>query len=233
MKGQEILYLYAMNLSETEENYLKAIFHICKIDGQAASTNAIAKQLSMTAASVSDMIKKLAEKDLLVYEKYKGASLSAEGNKIAIRLVRKHRLWEVFLVDKLGFKWDEVHDVAEQLEHIKSPELITRLDEFLAFPKIDPHGDPIPDEEGRIEKMALKKLSTFDEGAQLTLMGVSDTSAEFLKYLNQLGLELGAELTIKEKFTFDHSQAVHLKDGKEIIISQQVANCLLVSQTDL
>lgn len=222
-----------MNLSETEENYLKAVFHICKIDGQAASTNAIAHQLSTTAASVSDMIKKLAEKKLLVYEKYKGANLSEEGNRIAIRLVRKHRLWEVFLVDKLGFKWDEVHDVAEQLEHIKSPELITKLDEFLDFPKFDPHGDPIPDEEGRFEKLALKKLSSFEQGEKLTLMGVSDTSAEFLKYLNQLGLELGAELNIKEKYPFDQSHAVELKDKREIVISQQVANCLLVAQMEV
>ncbi len=217
-----------MNLSETEENYLKAIFHICKIDGQAASTNAVASSLSTTAASASDMIKKLAEKKLLVYEKYKGANLSPEGTVIAIRLVRKHRLWEVFLVDKLGFKWDEVHDVAEQLEHVKSPELIKRLDEFLEFPKSDPHGDPIPDEEGRFEKMALKKLSSFDKGAQLILMGVSDTSAEFLKYLNQLGLELGVQLTLGEKYQFDHSHVIQLESKKEIIVSQQVANCLLV-----
>ncbi|MCB0509446.1 MAG: metal-dependent transcriptional regulator, partial [Bacteroidetes bacterium] len=195
-----------MNLSETEENYLKAVFHICQTEAKTASTNAISARLQTTAASVSDMIKKLSDKDLIAYEKYKGVSLTKEGKQIAIRLIRKHRLWEVFLVEKLGFKWDEVHDVAEQLEHIKSPELIKKLDLFLDFPKFDPHGDPIPDEEGKMHNLALQKLSLCLEGNVVVLMGVADSSVDFLQYLNQLGLHLGLEIRIGKKFPFDQSQ---------------------------
>lgn len=218
-----------MNLSETEENYLKAVFYICKIDGQAASTNAIAARLSTTAASVSDMIKRLADKDLLVYEKYKGANLSEEGQLIALKLVRKHRLWEVFLVEKLGFKWDEVHEVAEQLEHIKSPELIAKLDSFLNYPKYDPHGDPIPDADGKFENLSLKKLNQCKENEEVVFLGVSDTSADFLQYLNLLGLSLGQSFKLGKKFPFDQSQElILLSENKQIVVSQLVANHLLV-----
>lgn len=219
-----------MNLSETEENYLKAVFYICQAEDKTASTNAISARLQTTAASVSDMIKKLAEKDLISYEKYKGVSLTREGKQIAIRLIRKHRLWEVFLVEKLGFKWDEVHDVAEQLEHIKSPELIKKLDIFLGFPRFDPHGDPIPDEEGKMQNLALQKLSICIEGEAVVLMGVSDSSVDFLQYLNELGLHLGLELTVGKKFPFDQSQELLLAGNKQIVVSQQVASFLLVKQ---
>lgn len=219
-----------MNLSETEENYLKAVYHISKEEGNAASTNAISAKLATSAASVSDMIKRLADKDLVVYEKYKGALLSESGKAIAVRLIRKHRLWEVFLVDKLGFKWDEVHEVAEQLEHIKSPELILRLDQFLGFPKADPHGDPIPDEEGKMEKLALKKLSSFKEGDKLVLMGVADSSVDFLQYLNQQGLQLGLIVQVGVKFPFDNSQELIFEDGEKVVVSQLVANSLLVKK---
>lgn len=219
-----------MNLSETEENYLKAVYYICNEEGPAASTNAISSRLTTSAASVSDMLKKLAEKELLVYEKYKGASLSKTGHSLAVRLIRKHRLWEVFLVDKLGFKWDEVHEVAEQLEHVKSPDLILRLDEFLGYPKADPHGDPIPDEHGNMEKLALKKLASFNEGDKLILMGVSDSSVDFLQYLNQQGLQLGLEVTLGKKFPFDKSQELFVKDANHIVVSHQVANNLLACE---
>lgn len=219
-----------MNLSETEENYLKAVYYLSSEDGNAASTNAISARLSTSAASVSDMIKRLADKDLLVYEKYKGASLSSTGRAIAVRLIRKHRLWEVFLVDKLGFKWDEVHEVAEQLEHVKSPELILKLDHYLGYPKADPHGDPIPDEEGRIEKLALNNLSNFKEGDEVVLMGVSDSSVDFLQYLNQQGLHLGLSLRLGKKFPFDQSQELILQKGEKVLISQLVAKSLLVRE---
>lgn len=218
-----------MNLSETEENYLKAIFYICKTENNAASTNAIASRLQTTAASVSDMIKKLADKALLDYEKYKGATLSSEGTKIAVKLIRKHRLWEVFLVDKLGFKWDEVHDVAEQLEHIKSPELVKRLDQFLAFPRFDPHGDPIPNENGEFEKLSLQKLNSFKENDEVVLMGVSDTSVDFLQYLNQLGLSLGLKIKLGKIYAFDLSQELILENNK-IVVSPLVASNLLVNK---
>ena len=187
-----------MNLSETEENYLKAVYHICQEGNNAASTNAISAKLNTSAASVSDMIKRLADKDLLVYEKYKGASLSKSGQTIAVRLIRKHRLWEVFLVDKLGFKWDEVHEVAEQLEHVKSPELILKLDQYLGYPKADPHGDPIPDEEGKMEKLALKKMNSFTEGDVLVLMGVSDSSVAFFTILESTRLTFGIICNLRQ-----------------------------------
>ena len=219
-----------MNLSETEENYLKAVYYLCSEDGNAASTNAISARLSTSAASVSDMIKKLAEKDLLVYEKYKGASLSSSGQTIAVRLIRKHRLWEVFLVEKLGFKWDEVHAVAEQLEHVRSPELILKLDQFLGFPKNDPHGDPIPDEEGRMEKRELKKITAFKEGDEFVLMGVSDSSVDFLQYLNQQGLHLGLAVKLGRTYPFDQSQELMVKGSNKIVVSKQVASHLLGKQ---
>ena len=176
------------------------------------------------------MVKRLADKDLLVYEKYKGASLSKSGQMIAVRLIRKHRLWEVFLVDKLGFKWDEVHEVAEQLEHVKSPELILKLDQYLGYPKSDPHGDPIPDGEGKMEKLALKKLNSFAEGTALVLMGVSDSSVDFLQYLNQQGLQLGLVVKLGKKFPFDQSQELIIDGAKQIVVSQQVASHLLVKK---
>ena len=151
-------YNYMFSLSE--ENYLKSIYHLEAIHGKGISTNSIAKKLETKASSVTDMIKKLAEKEVLVYKKYQGVSLKTLGRKEAITIVRKHRLWEVFLVDKLNFSWDEVHDVAEQLEHIKSPKLIDELDVFLGFPKMDPHGDPIPDKEGNFQKIEKRLLST-------------------------------------------------------------------------
>lgn len=218
-----------MNLSETEENYLKALYYICSNGDVAASTNAISARLETSAASVSDMVKRLADKDLVIYEKYKGAFLSKKGKTIAVGLVRKHRLWEFFLVDKLGFRWDQVHEVAEQLEHVKSPELILKLDQFLGFPKADPHGDPIPDASGNIQRLALKKLSSFSENDELILMGVSDSSVEFLQYLNQQGLNLGAKVKLGSKFPFDQSQELHLENKLKVVISLHVANSLLVN----
>ncbi|MBL6876023.1 MAG: metal-dependent transcriptional regulator [Chitinophagales bacterium] len=221
-----------MNLSETEENYLKALYYICTDGDAAASTNAISARLETSAASVSDMIKRLADKDLVIYEKYKGAFLSKKGKTIAVGLVRKHRLWEFFLVDKLGFRWDQVHEVAEQLEHVKSPELILKLDQFLGFPKSDPHGDPIPDAAGNIQRLALRKLSSFSENDELILMGVSDSSVEFLQYLNQQGLNLGAKVKLGSKFPFDQSQELHLENKLKVVISLHVANSLLVKKVN-
>lgn len=216
-----------MNFSETEENYIKAVFYICQQGQDAANTNAIASRLQTKAASVSDMIKKLAEKKILSYEKYKGVSLTKEGKKIALRLVRKHRLWEVFLVEKLGFKWDEVHEMAEQLEHIKSPDLIKRLDAFLDYPKIDPHGDPIPNEDGVIEKIELQKLSIYKENDTVQLMGVADSSTDFLQYLSQLNLSIGKTIKLGKKISFDNSQELYTNEGKIVVSKQVVANLLV------
>lgn len=218
-----------MQLSETEENYLKAIFSLGFPNGEKVNTNAIAGKLSTTPASVTDMLKKLSEKELISYEKYKGVSLSETGELVAKKLVRKHRIWEVFLVDKLGFNWDEVHEVAEQLEHIQSPLLVTRLDRFLGYPKSDPHGDPIPDEEGNMQVASNLKLSELSVGDKAVIVGVNDTTSEFLQYLNQLNIGLGLKVTVVQKVNFDLSMEIET-DTNSVMISKQVAENLWVKK---
>lgn len=214
--------------SFTEENYLKAIYHLSKDDGSVVTTNKISETINTTAASVSDMLKKLAEKKLISYIKYQGATLTDSGRRAATSIIRKHRLWEVFLVDKLGFKWDEVHDIAEELEHINSPELVNRLDEFLGFPKNDPHGDPIPDNEGNFQHKQLTRVSKLVAGQQGSISGVSEHSSVFLQYLEKTGLTLGAVLRIKEVQEFDGSVMLTIDNFKEITISREVAKNILV-----
>jgi len=213
--------------SYTEENYLKIIYHLAEktINVQ---TNAIAEQMQTKPASVTDMIKKLADKGLVDYVKYQGVTLTETGKNTAIDIVRKHRLWEVFLVDKLNFKWDEVHDVAEELEHIRSTELIERLDEFLGFPKADPHGDPIPDKNGRFAKTQLIKLIELKVGDTGTITGVSQHSSAFLKHLEKLGLTLGKKIKISDVTDFDGSVEIQLAD-KQVNISREVAKHILIS----
>ena len=175
-------------LSFAEENYLKAIYHLAEQSGQSVSTNAIADELNTKAASVTDMIKRLSSKGVLSYQKYKGVYVSEAGKIAALQVIRKHRLWETFLVAKLKFNWDEVHEVAEQLEHIKSPLLIKRLDELLGHPKFDPHGDPIPDENGEYKekpKTPLFELQIEQSGIVVT---VQDDSPAFLQYLKKIGI---------------------------------------------
>ncbi|RZL20212.1 MAG: metal-dependent transcriptional regulator, partial [Pedobacter sp.] len=179
--------------SYTEENYLKTIYHLSVVNNPV-QTNAIAEKMQTKAASVTDMLKKLAEKELVDYVKYQGVSLTEGGKATAINIIRKHRLWEVFLVDKLGFKWDQVHEVAEELEHIKSTLLTERLDEFLDFPKVDPHGDPIPDKYGNFADLSFVKLSKLNTGDKGTITGVSEHSSAFLKHLEKLGLTLGKKI---------------------------------------
>ena len=198
--------------SFTEENYLKAIFFLSRNENKGVSTNAIAKRLDTKPASVTDMLKKLSDKELILYKKYKGVELTKNGETVAINIIRKHRLWEYFLVNKLGFGWDEVHEVAEQLEHIQSPKLTNSLDAFLEFPKYDPHGDPIPDKNGIFPKHSRDTLDTFDTGSQLTVTGVRNSSPEFLKYLEKLGVDLGCPVEILEIEDFDKSMSVKIKD---------------------
>lgn len=218
------------HMSQTEENYLKAIFKISEKTGKTASTNAIAKALKTSAASVTDMIKRLSEKSLIHYEKYKGVTLTEEGNTIATHLIRKHRLWEVFLVEQLHFSWDEVHEIAEQLEHIKSSELVERLDEYLNFPKFDPHGDPIPDAEGNFTFRKQLPLSELKEGDKAVVVGVQDHSPAFLRYLERLELTLGAELILMERFEYDESVRIQLPGGAEQVLSKKVTQNLFVQQ---
>ena len=178
----------------SEENYLKTIYHLTTTVNSEVSTNAIAEKMETKASSVTDMLKKLAEKDLVNYIKYQGVSLTEKGNLSAKMIVRKHRLWEVFLVEKLDFSWDEVHDIAEQLEHIKSDKLINKLDDFLDNPTEDPHGDPIPDANGKIIKKEQLLLSDVKESKIGICVGVKDTSSEFLKYLDKQGIALGSKI---------------------------------------
>jgi DtxR family Mn-dependent transcriptional regulator len=216
-------------LSSTEENYLKAIFQLSEKQLESISTNAIAEHLQTSAASVTDMLKRLTDKGLTLYEKYKGVRLSTEGRKIATQLVRKHRLWETFMVDILGFTWDEVHPIAEQLEHIQSEELVNRLERFLGYPKFDPHGDPIPDAEGNftyLEQMSLADLPILQRAV---VVGVRDHSPAFLKYLAQLQLQLGAEIELQARNDYDHSLMLLLGKQQQII-TYKVAQNLMVQR---
>jgi DtxR family Mn-dependent transcriptional regulator len=180
------------------------------------------------AASVTDMLRKLADKGWVNYQKYQGVRLSPAGEKIALSIVRKHRLWEVFLVDKMGFNWDEVHEIAEQLEHIESDELVQKLDAYLGFPKTDPHGDPIPNKEGILPELAYLHLSDIKAGKNCKLMGVAQDSAVFLQLLTKLNLSLGAKLAILEINEFDRSFFVSINDAEPIFISHEVAKNILV-----
>ncbi|WP_408045355.1 metal-dependent transcriptional regulator [Tenacibaculum litopenaei] len=213
--------------SQAEENYIKTIYHLEALSSKGISTNAIAKKLDTKASSVTDMIKKLSEKEVVLYKKYQGVTLTEFGSKTAVSIIRKHRLWEVFLVNKLNFSWDEVHEVAEQLEHIKSPKLIDELDAFLDFPKRDPHGDPIPDKDGNlqiIEKSLLAQLKVGDRGI---CIGVDDSSSEFLQFLDKQGIALGKQIEILDKEPFDGSLQIKLNE-KTISISNKIANNLYI-----
>lgn len=214
-------------LSKSEENYLKAIFHLSVKSEKGISTNAIAQQLDTKASSVTDMVKKLAEKELVFYKKYQGVTLTNSGENVAANVIRKHRLWEVLLVDKLNFNWDEVHDVAEQLEHIHSEKLINELDAFLGHPTHDPHGDPIPDKEGNINFSEKELLSVIATDKVAVCVGVKDTSSDFLRYLDKQGIALGKEIKVLEKEAFDNSMSVQI-DGNTFAISQQISNNIYV-----
>jgi DtxR family Mn-dependent transcriptional regulator len=215
-------------LTITEENYLKAILKLTIDKGEKVATNAISAEMSTTAASVTDMLKKLAEKKLITYEKYYGVRLSKSGEQVAKSLVRKHRLWEVFLVEKLGFAWDEVHDMAEQLEHVRSDELVLRLEKYLGNPKFDPHGDPIPDEKGNMQERKQIALSDMQPGQKGVVVGVKDTAAAFLKFLDSLSISLGTGIQVKEKIQYDQSILLKLASGKELMLSKQVGDNLFI-----
>ena len=214
----------------SEENYLKTIYHLTIISDSEISTNAIAEKMETKASSVTDMLKKLAEKDLVNYKKYQGVSLTEQGKIAAKMIVRKHRLWEVFLVDTLNFSWDEVHDIAEQLEHIKSEKLINKLDDFLGNPTEDPHGDPIPDANGQIVKIEKQLLSELYENQVGICVGVKDTSSEFLKYLDKQGIALGSKIEIIGKESFDLSLKIKV-DERDLSISNKIASNLFVKVT--
>jgi len=209
----------------SEKNYLKTIYHLTSVLENEISTNAIAEKMETKASSVTDMLKKLAEKGLVHYKKYQGVSLTEKGLLSAKMIVRKHRLWEVFLVEKLAFSWDEVHDIAEQLEHIKSEQLVNKLDAFLNFPTEDPHGDPIPNAEGNIIKIEKQLLSELLEKQTGICVGVKDTSTEFLQYLDKQGICLGSKIDIKFKEIFELSLKISI-NGSEMTSSNKIASNL-------
>ena len=218
-------------LSKSEENYLKAIFHLSVKAEKGISTNAIAQQLDTKASSVTDMVKKLSEKGLVLYVKYHGVTLTDKGEKIAANVIRKHRLWEVLLVQKFNFNWDEVHEVAEQLEHIHSKKLINEMDAFLGFPKHDPHGDPIPDKDGNINFLEKSLLSTIGVNMKAVCVGVKDTSSDFLRYLDKQEIALGKEIAVLEKEAFDNSMLIRIGTN-EFTISQQIATNIYVKNKE-
>ncbi|MCZ8089786.1 metal-dependent transcriptional regulator [Flavobacterium sp.] len=214
-------------MTTSEENYLKVIYHLSLVSPKGVNTNAIAGMLDTKASSVTDMLKKLSDKDLVSYQKYQGVTLTENGFRSAKMIVRKHRLWEVFLVEKLGFAWYEVHDIAEELEHIKSETLINKLDEYLHFPSFDPHGDPIPDVNGVMKKVNKLLLSEVELHKEYQCVGVKHSSSEFLQYLDKQKIALGSKIVVKEKESFDDTLLVEV-NSKEITISNKIANNLYV-----
>ena len=219
-----------MLLTKNEEDYVKALFYLIVESGQTtAGTNQLADYLNLAPASVNGMLKKLKAKELVVYEKYGKLQLSKSGRKIAIKMIRQHRLWETFLCNQLNFKWEEVHEVAEQLEHIKSEKLVNELDKYLGYPKRDPHGAAIPSTNGEYHYIEKKTLSEMTKGGRCKLIGVKDSSAPLLKYITQIGLALGSELFIKEIREFDNTFVLEF-EGSEEVVSQKFASNVFVDQ---
>ncbi len=216
-------------VSQTEENYLKALFHLTReTEGQTeAGTNELADYLEVKPASANDMLKKLKEKEYVSYEKYGKITLTKKGKDIAVEIVRKHRLWETFLYEKMSFTWDEVHEVAEQLEHIKSQKLVEQLERFLDFPEIDPHGDPIPNSKGEIKKIVRKSLSEVGVGRVCKLVAVKDGSVAFLQYVSQLGLGLNSKIRVINRQEFDGSMEIEI-NNQRFTVSQKFGNNLFV-----
>ncbi len=217
-----------MQYSASKENYLKAIFHLQQ-EQENVSTNALAEALQTKPASVTDMLKKLKLQKLLQYEKYYGVKLTPEGKKVALLIIRKHRLWECFLVEKLQFGWEEVHEIAEELEHISSKKLVDRLEAFLDFPRSDPHGDPIPDINGKIPQLQQLAVSALPVNSTAIVNGISDQSASMLELLKHKNIQLGTRLEVKKKFEVDGSVELKIRNQQVVTISDHVAKNLLVS----
>jgi DtxR family transcriptional regulator, Mn-dependent transcriptional regulator len=214
----------------SEENYLKIIYHLDKQGLKKITPTAISEALNNNPASVVDMIKKLVDKKLLNYEKTKGVKLTEKGKNIAVLIVRKHRLWEVFLLEKLGYGWDEVHDIAEQLEHIQNSDLADRLEKFLGYPQYDPHGDPIPKANGELAASSKTILAEIDEGKTCRVVAVKDTSASFLQYLKKLDIGIGTKITIVEKIPFDNSIVITAGKNLKTTVSKIFAESLMVQE---
>ena len=217
-----------MRFTTSEENYLKAIFHLGHGQQKAVLTSEIASNLNTAPASVTDMIKKLSEKDLVSYERYRGVRVTRKGERAALDVIRRHRLWEVFLTDVLQFGWDEVHHLAEELEHVSSDELISRLDRFLGNPKFDPHGDPIPDKNGKIIPANGRMLFGTEDGSEWLVTGVLDDATPFLQFLNRKGIRPGIRLLVLQTDSYDQSMLIKSEDGREQFLSGEVAQLITV-----
>ena len=215
-------------ISFTEENYLKAIYHLSTGGERSVLTNEIAEAMQTKAASVTDMVKKLSAKSLIQYEKYYGVKITATGKQQALQIIRKHRLWETFLVNKLGFSWDQVHEVAEQLEHIQSARLINKLDEYLDYPTVDPHGDPIPDANGKIKSREQISMDQLSAGIKGVIASVKDNDPKLLKYLEKIGAKPGRKVQVISIEPYDQSIEI-LIDRKKHFVSKEVSQHILLS----
>lgn len=216
-----------LNYSTSEENYIKAIFHLQHADG-AVTTNELAAELKAKPASITDMLKKLKTKKLVHYQAYHGFRLTNEGKKLALIIIRRHRLWEFFLAEKLKFNWDEVHAVAEDLEHVSSKKLIDKLDEYLGFPQFDPHGDPIPDSFGKMKSNQQVSLTELPMNKTAEVCRVVNQSSEMMEALKHNNIRIGTKLELKKKFDFDNSIEVKLRNQPAFTISEQLAKNILV-----
>ncbi|RFZ82805.1 metal-dependent transcriptional regulator [Mucilaginibacter terrenus] len=214
----------------SEENYLKCIYRLWLDKGQKITPTAIAESLGNNPASVVDMIRKLTDKQLISYDKKKGVELTAQGQKDATLIVRRHRLWEVFLLEKLGYHWDEIHDIAEELEHIKDASLADRLDKFLGFPEYDPHGDPIPKANGKMAKRYSVTLTDMKTGTTCRVAAVKDTTSAFLQYLQKLNINIGTRIQLVEKIAYDSSLVISVNDGEPATVSKKFGENILIDQ---
>ena len=216
-----------MNYSVSEENYIKSIYHLQQ-QTETVTTNSLANELHTKPASVTDMLKKLQTKNLVDYEKYRGFKLNATGNKIALNIVRRHRLWEFFLVNKLGFEWDKVHAIAEELEHVSSIELIKKLDSFLNFPQTDPHGDPIPDSNGKFAVINQVSLAAVPAKKIMMVSSVGDQSPAMLEMLKHYHIGIGTSIKVNKHFAFDGSVEIKVAQQTTCVISEQLAKNIFV-----
>jgi DtxR family Mn-dependent transcriptional regulator len=217
-----------LNYSTSEENYIKAIYHL-QGGNDIVTTNAVAQELLTRPASVTDMMKKLKSKKLIHYQPYQGFKLNAEGKKVALSIIRRHRLWEYFLSEKLKFEWDEVHEVAEELEHVSSKKLIDKLDEYLGYPRFDPHGDPIPDINGKMENYKMMvNLGEIPLNTLAEVCHVGNQSSEMLELLRHKTIAIGTKLEVKRKFAFDHSVEIKIRQQAPVTISEQLAKNIFV-----
>jgi DtxR family transcriptional regulator, Mn-dependent transcriptional regulator len=216
-----------MVLTHTEENYIKALYRLQETV-KTVSTTELAREIAIKPASATDMLKKLSEKKLIRYQAYYGCRLTADGTRIALGIIRKHRLWEFFLCEKLGFEWDAIHEIAEELEHVSSPELINRLDAYLGHPKTDPHGDPIPDSQGKLPELDYRPLTSYQPGAVVQVMAVGNQSPAILSLLKKYGLAIGSKIELLQQHEFDASLEIRINQQHTRIVSHAFALHILV-----